>query len=141
MAEAFKDPFTSPLTALGVGASVLGIALAWGMYGAGVVPRTLFVSNPLGRGIATVLWNKYYLDEVYLAFTRYVVMGLSKLASFVIDQRVIDGILNGTGSGILAIGRGLRRSESGRLQNYGAAIFGGALVIAAVFFAVVYFGK
>jgi hypothetical protein len=27
------------------------------------------------------------------------------------------------------------------LQNYGAAIFGGTLIIAAVFFAVVYFGK
>jgi NADH-quinone oxidoreductase subunit L len=141
LAPAFANPFASPLTALGVSASVLGIALAWGMYGLGVVPRTIFVSNPLGRGIAAVLWNKYYLDEVYLALVRYVVMGLSKLVAFGIDQRVIDGVLNGTGRGVIALGRGLRRSESGRLQNYGAAIFGGALIITAVFFAVVYFGK
>jgi NADH-quinone oxidoreductase subunit L len=140
-APAFGNPFTSWLTILGVGASVLGILLAWGMYGLGVVPRRIFVGNPLGKGIATVLWNKYYLDEIYLALVRYVVMGLSKVASFIIDKRIIDGILDGTGAGVIAFGRGLRRSESGRLQSYGAAIFGGVLVIAAVFFAVVYFGK
>ncbi len=141
LTPAFANPFTSPLTIFGVGASLLGIALAWGMYGLQVVPRNVFVSNPLGRGFATVLWNKYYIDEIYLAFVRYVVMGLSKVASFFIDRRIIDGIINGAGSGVVAFGRGLRRSESGRLQNYGAAIFGGTLVIAAVFFAVVYFGK
>ncbi len=138
---AFANPLTQPLTYVGVAAALLGIALAWAMYGAQVIPSNVFVRNPLGKGIATVLWNKYYVDEVYLALIRGVVFGVSKFASFIVDQRVIDGVLNGTGTGVVAFARGLRRSESGRLQNYGAVIFGGALIIAAVMIAVVYFGK
>jgi NADH-quinone oxidoreductase subunit L len=140
--EAFANPFLQPLSYLSIGAGALGIILACAMYGTQVVPRNLFVSNPLGRGIANVLWNKFYVDEIYnIVVINGIVMNISKLASFIIDQRIIDGILNGTGSGIIAIGRGLRRSESGRLQNYGAVMFGGAIVLAGILFAVVYFNK
>jgi NADH-quinone oxidoreductase subunit L len=139
--EAFKNPLTQPLTIFGVAASLLGIGLAWAMYGLQIVPGNILQRNPLGKGIATILANKYYVDEVYLALVRNVVLGLSKVASFIIDKRLIDGIINGTGGAVMATGRGLRRVESGRLQNYGSAIFGGVLVIAAVLFAVVYFAK
>jgi NADH-quinone oxidoreductase subunit L len=139
-AEAFKNPFAQPLTYLGIGAGVLGILSAWAMYGAAVVPSNAFVRNPLGKGINAVLANKFYIDEIYLAVIRFVVMGAGRLA-VAFDRYIIDGIINGVGSGTIAFGRGLRRTESGRLQNYGAAIFGGALLIAAAFFAVVYFGK
>jgi NADH-quinone oxidoreductase subunit L len=140
--EAFANPFLQPLSYLSIGAGVFGIGLAWAMYGAQILPRDIFVSNPLGRGIANVLWNKFYVDEIYnIVIINGLVLNLSKLASFIVDQRVIDGILNGTGASVLAFGRGLRRTESGRLQNYGAAMFGGALVLAGVLFAVVYFMK
>jgi NADH-quinone oxidoreductase subunit L len=139
-AAAFDDPFTSPLTYVGVGASLLGILLAWAMYGVQVIPQNVLTRNPLGKGVYAVLFNKYYLDEIYMAFVRFGVMGVS-LVAVGIDRFVIDGIINGAGNAVLGFGRGLRRSESGRLQNYGAAIFGGALLIAAAFFAVVYFAN
>lgn len=140
VAEAFKNPFTDPLTIFSVLVSLVGISLAWLMYGTLSIRQDVLTSNPLGKGIHAVLFNKYYVDEIYLAFIRFGVMGLSRIAVG-FDRYVIDGIINGVGRGTVAIGRGLRRTESGRLQNYGAAIFGGALVIAAAFFAVVYFGK
>ncbi len=139
-AAAFDNPFTSPLTYVGVGASLVGILLAWAMYGVQAIPQNVLTRNPLGKGAYAVLFNKYYLDEIYMAFVRFGVMGLSRVAVG-IDRFVIDGIINGAGSAVLGFGRGLRRSESGRLQNYGAAIFGGALLIAAAFFAVVYFAN
>ncbi len=135
---AFDNPFTSGATYVGIAAAFLGIGLAWAMYGARIIPANVLTRNPLGRGIYQVLWNKFYVDEVYLAFIRFGIMGLSRIAVG-FDRLVIDGILNGVGNGVVAFGRGLRRSESGRMQNYGAAIFGGALVIAAAFFVVVYF--
>jgi NADH-quinone oxidoreductase subunit L len=137
---AFDNPFTSGMTYISIGAAVAGILLAWAMYGVRIIPANALTRNPVGQGIYVLLANKYFLDEVYLALVRFGVMGLSKLAA-AIDRYIIDGLVNGIGSVIVAVGNGLRRSESGRLQNYGAAIFGGALVIAAVLFAVVYFGK
>jgi len=139
-AEAFKNPFTDWLTIPSLLAGVLGITLAWAMYGVRVIPVDVFTRNPLGRGLYTVFANKFYVDEVYLAFIRFGVMGVSRVAVG-FDRYIIDGIINGTGASVIAFGRGLRRAESGRLQNYGAAMFGGALLIAATLFAVVYFNK
>lgn len=140
LGEAFENPLISPLTLISVGVSVAGIGLAWLMYGTRTIASDILVRNPIGKAFNTVLANKYYVDEVYLAFVRFGVMGLSKVAVG-IDRFGIDGIINGLGTGVIAFGRGLRRSESGRLQNYGATFFGGALIIAVALFAVVYFGK
>lgn len=137
---AFENPFTSPLTALGVGLAFAGIALAWLVYGLEAIPADVLTRNPLGKGVYTVLFNKYYVDELYMGIIRYGVMGVSKLA-VAIDTYIIDGIINGIGAGVVAIGNGLRKVETGRMQTYGAAMFGGALVIAAAFYAVVYFMK
>ncbi len=139
-AVAFDNPFTAPLTYASIGAAVLGIALSWAMYGVRIIPADALTRNPIGKGVHALLYNKYYIDEIYLALIRFGVMGVSRIAVG-IDRYVIDGILNGTGRGVISFGRGLRHAESGRLQNYGAAIFGGALLIAAAFFAVVYFMK
>ncbi len=135
-----RIPLLIRLTVWSVGAAVLGIGLAWAMYGLRVIPRDVLTRNPLGKGAYAVLFNKFYVDEIYLAFVRFVVMGLSRIAVG-IDRYIIDGVINGLGRGVISLGSGLRRTESGRMQNYGAAIFGGALLIAAVFFAVVYINK
>ena len=141
VADAFKDPFTDGLTYIGIAVALAGIGLAWAVYGLRVIPAdNAFTRSPIGKAIYAVLWNKYYVDEAYLAGIRFIIFGLSRIAVG-IDRLVIDGILNGVGSGVVNFGRGLRRSESGRLQNYGAAFFGGAVIVAAVFFAVVYFSN
>jgi NADH-quinone oxidoreductase subunit L len=136
----FENPFTDPASYLGIIASLAGIGLAWLMYGLESISQNALTRNPLGQGIYSVLFNKYYVDEIYMAFIRYGLMSLSRLATL-IDRYIIDGIINGVGAGVVGLGQGVRRVETGRLQTYGAAIFGGALLIAAAFFAVVYFGK
>ncbi len=127
------NALTDPLTWFGVGLAVVGIALAWLMYGLEVIPAKVFTGNPLGKAIYTLLLNKYYLDELYGWLIKVVVLGLSNGAAL-FDKYVVDGIVNGSATTVKRIGDATRRTETGALQNYGAAIFGGALIIMLVLF-------
>ncbi len=126
-------PSLDPLTVVGVGTAVIGVLLAWYVYGLGKLPATVFTSNPVGAFTYRVLKNKYYLDELYMLIIKYIVFGLSNFA-VAFDKYVIDGIVNGTASLVRGIGNITRRSETGALQTYGAALFGGAMIILLVFF-------
>ena len=64
---------------------------------------------------------------------KVVVLGLSNGAAL-FDKYVVDGIVNGSAATVKRIGDATRRTETGALQNYGAAIFGGALIIMLVLF-------
>jgi proton-translocating NADH-quinone oxidoreductase chain L len=129
----FDNPFLSPLTYIGIAVALLGIALAWVMYGVQVVPANVLTRNPVGKAAFTLLINKYYLDELYGWLVKTVVIGLSNgVALF--DKYVVDGAVNGTAATVRRIGDATRRSQTGLLQNYGAAIFGGALIIMLVLF-------
>ncbi|HUY75759.1 MAG TPA: NADH-quinone oxidoreductase subunit L [Ktedonobacterales bacterium] len=134
-------PFADGLTWVGIVVALGGIGLAWLMYGIEVVPATIFTGNPIGKGVYAVLAHKYYLDELYGLIIKYLVLGLASLV-VLFDQYIIDGVVNGAASLVRGIGDASRRTESGGLQNYGAAIFGGALIIILLlFFAVGAIGR
>ena len=126
-------PGVDPLTYVGVGFGVVGILVAWLMYGVRVVPADALTRNPLGAFVQRVLWHGYYLDDLYMLIIRYIALGLAGLAAG-FDRVVIDGIVNGSARFVRGIGGTLRRSETGFLQNYGAALFGGAMIILIAFF-------
>jgi NADH-quinone oxidoreductase subunit L len=133
---AWVNPFTETLTYTGIAVAVVGIALAWLMYGVEIVPKTLFTGNPVGAFAYRVLIHKYYLDELYGLIIKYIVLGLSKGCEL-FDKYIIDGLVNGSARFVLGLGGVFRRSETGLVQNYGAAMFGGVIVILViVFFAV-----
>ncbi len=126
-------PALDLMTLIGVGVAVLGVFIAWLMYGVAVVPANVLTANPLGGFVYRVLYNGYYLDALYAWLIKWVVYGLANgCAAF--DKYVIDGIVFGSARAVRSFGAGLRRTESGRLQNYGAALFGGAMIILLVIF-------
>jgi proton-translocating NADH-quinone oxidoreductase chain L len=132
----YTNPFSETLTYTGIAVAVVGIALAWLMYGVEVVPKKLFTGNPIGGFIYQVLFHKYYLDELYGAIIKYGVLGVAKGCEL-FDKYIIDGLVNGTGRFIRGLASVFKRSETGLVQNYGAAMFGGVIVILViVFFAV-----
>jgi len=106
------------------------------------------------KEIYTLLYNKYYFDELYMAtiinpvyslmekafrFDQVIidgaVNGAGKLtlwwswAKERFDTYVIDGAVNGAGYLSLAIGRFLRKTQTGQLQTYALVIFLGAVVL------------
>ena len=139
--QPYENPFADPLTYIGVGLAIVGIALSWAVYGLEIIPARAFTSNPVGKAIYTVLLNKFYLDELYGWLIKNIVLGLSN-GAVLFDRYVVDGIVNGSASTVRRIGDATRRTETGALQNYGAALFGGALLIAlAIFIATGAFGR
>ena len=42
-----------------------------------VLPAKVFIGNPLGGFVYRVLYNKYYLDELYALIVKYIVLGLA----------------------------------------------------------------
>src|SRR5579859_507117 len=127
------SPTLDGLTVASVGVGVIGILLAWSAYGLGWGWVNALVSNPVGGFVYRILKNRYYLDELYMFIIKYGVLGLSNAAAG-FDKYVIDGIVNGSASFVRGLGSVTRKSETGALQNYGAAIFGGAMIILIVFF-------
>ncbi|HEU5366861.1 MAG TPA: NADH-quinone oxidoreductase subunit L [Ktedonobacterales bacterium] len=139
-AEAFENPFTSGLTWVGVAVALAGIGVAWLMYGFQAVPADALTRNPVGAFVYRVLLNKYYVDEFYGWIIRNIVLGLSYVEQ-AFDRYVIDGVVNGSVVVIRSGANIFRRTETGRVQNYAAAIFGGALIIVLIVFIVVQAGK
>jgi NADH-quinone oxidoreductase subunit L len=116
------------LAVVGAVLAIAGIATAWVMYGA-----RQFVTEPLARfGFAyELLARRYYIDEFYMWLIDKLVIGVSSAVS-VFDRQGLDRLVNAVAAGFASGGRFLRTSQTGRVQNYGLALFGGMAVIALV---------
>jgi NADH-quinone oxidoreductase subunit L len=87
------------------------------------------VKGPIAR--AANWFNQNVLDGVVngsAAVARY----LAHIFYDEIDQRGIDGVINGSGAGAEGTGQLLRKLQSGKVQQYGALLFGGAVLLAGV---------
>jgi NADH-quinone oxidoreductase subunit L len=126
---------------LGTGTLVaeLGVWLAYRWYVRDPeAPRRFVERIPLGLGpgmyLASV--NKYYVDDFYqLVFARGGVLIANALWWF--DAKIIDGAVNGTGWLARTIGSGLRKIQTGRVENYGLGIAAGLAVVILVLSTVV----
>jgi NADH-quinone oxidoreductase subunit L len=65
-----------------------------------------------------LLLNKYWFDELYDAIIRKPVDGISKAFSSVVEPKIIDGLVEGTGEATGATGGKLRLLQSGSLFFY-----------------------
>jgi len=77
-----------------------------------------------------VLWNKYYVDEMYwqTLITPIFKLSESGLWKF-FDVGVVDGIVNGSGKVVQIAGEGARRIQSGIAQNYAILMVAGILAL------------
>ncbi|HEX7069026.1 MAG TPA: NADH-quinone oxidoreductase subunit L [Candidatus Limnocylindria bacterium] len=124
-----------------VGASVAaaGIWLAYRWYVERVGSAERFVERiplGLGPGMYRASVNKYYVDDIYgLVFARGGVLFSEALWWF--DAKVIDGAVNGAGWLASRIGGGLRKLQTGRVENYGLGMAAGLAVVLLIYATVV----
>jgi len=115
-----------------MGISVLcgigGIALAWFFYSLKPeIPKNLAVSF---KGVYTVLWNKYYIDELYdLIIVRPAMWVSNNVLIAVTDGKIIEGVVNGIPRAIGAFSARLRKIQTGYVQHYAISMAIGLFVI------------
>ncbi|HVK37908.1 MAG TPA: NADH-quinone oxidoreductase subunit L [Candidatus Kapabacteria bacterium] len=86
------------------------------------------------KGLHAFLMNKWYLDEFYQTLIVRPLTLLSRSFLYrVVDVRVIDGIINGTGRLTADVSRGVRRLQTGVVQNYVTMFLVGILAIVGWF--------
>ncbi len=71
------------------------------------------------KAVYTVLWNKYYVDELYdFIIVRPVMWMATNILVAVTDGKIIEGIVNGVPRWIAVFGENLRKIQTGNLQHY-----------------------
>ena len=84
-------------------------------------------------GIYKLLWNKYYVDEVYeFTIVKPIKTGSDKLLWRVFDINIIDGIVNGTAKLTAFTSGWMRRIQVGLVQSYALAFVIGIIVILGI---------
>jgi NADH-quinone oxidoreductase subunit L len=123
---------------------VATIGLVAGMVLFGVFSRrgrpatvdAIVAANGATRFLYRASLNKWWFDELNdLLFIR---IG-GRVAAFLwwFDRTIIDGTVNGVGAAVRGTGGGLRRIQTGRVQNYALGIALGLLVMAGSFLVIV----
>jgi NADH-quinone oxidoreductase subunit L len=86
---------------------------------------------PAPRGFTKVLYNKWYVDEIYDAVIVRPVVSVSRGLWRFVDEMVIDGLVNGAGYASRALGWVGSRMQTGQLNTYAFAVVAGALLLLA----------
>jgi NADH-quinone oxidoreductase subunit L len=122
------------LEALALVIAGAGIGVAWRLYRGGYTDTVKALVLSL-RWAHKVVFNKYYVDELYEFLVLRPLRYLAVLCHRVIDAFVIDlVIVNGSAWVVDFLGRGAKRLQSGDVQRYLVAILVGVAGI-------VYFGS
>ena len=83
-----------------------------------------------GGALHKLIFNKYYVDEIYDQFIVTPIVGVSRWGLFkVVDRAIIDGIVNGMGTFAQGVGYGLGRLQSGNVQVFALSIVVGLAAI------------
>jgi NADH-quinone oxidoreductase subunit L len=85
------------------------------------------------KGLYQLVFNKYYVDELYeiLFINSLKNLGTGLWKGF--DDFVIDGTINGIAYLVGVVSGGMRRIQTGVVQNYAFAMIVGGVVIAAYY--------
>ena len=141
-----KQPFQlagidGVLIILSVAAATLGLVVAIWLFGAfrraGSRSRveSLTDANGATRFLYRATLNKWWFDDLnHLLFI--VIGGRVADAMWWFDRTVVDGTVNGVGRLTVDAGRGLRRVQTGRVQNYALGIAIGLIVMAGAYLAI-----
>ncbi len=115
------------LMAVSLGIAIFGLLLA----------RFMYITSPEtpGRivdrfsGLHRLVYNKYWIDELYDFLFVNSIVEFSKLLWKKFDEAVIDGVVNGVGAVTQAFGGVLRLLQTGFVKDYALSVLVGAIVV------------
>jgi NADH-quinone oxidoreductase subunit L len=115
-------------------AAALGLFLAWWFY----IHKPDAAKRAIEsmRGLHTLIYNKYYVDEIYAALLVRPLLWIStNVLWHAVDEGLIDGAVNGAAHVSRGAGGRLREIQSGNARSYASWV-----VIGAVGFTVLLLG-
>nr|WP_315421004.1 NADH-quinone oxidoreductase subunit L [uncultured Pedobacter sp.] len=104
------------LMAISVTAAVAALFYAYGRYVRGA--RVPVADEAPRSPLAKLSYNKFYLDEIYDFIITKPLDALSKFFYRIIDNKFIDGIVNGLGWSTNEASKGVRLLQSGNVGFY-----------------------
>ncbi|MFF4005874.1 NADH-quinone oxidoreductase subunit L [Streptomyces sp. NPDC001717] len=121
----------SPVSAMTVTAATMvmllvGVGIAWAMYGKRPVP----VVAPRGSLLTRAARRDLYQDD----FNHVVLVrgGEHLTRSLVyVDHSLVDGVVNGTAASVGGLSGRLRRLQNGYVRSYAVSMFGGTAILIA----------
>jgi NADH-quinone oxidoreductase subunit L len=143
--------------AISTAVAAAGVAVGFVLFFLGKLPTGVTQRSGLARAGYSFLANRYYLDHLYTGGIIGGIKGPIARAAYWFNQKVLDGIVNGVGNGTRRIGEFtykridqgvvdgavngagwgaggaggfLRTIQTGRVQQYGALLFGATAVLA-----------
>src|SRR5215207_2362644 len=116
------------LSAVATGVAAAGAIGAWLLYGRRVDWMALRVRY---AGAWRPLAERLYVDQVYEFFTVNLGGAFAAFLARNVDQRGIDGAVNGVAELVGDAARSGRRVQSGLVRSYALGVLGGAVLIVA----------
>jgi NADH-quinone oxidoreductase subunit L len=115
--------------------AVAGIGLAWLIY-----QKQAISAESLRQrfaGIYDLLYNKYYIDEIYARFIAVCIDGSARVLEW-IDLKIINGLVNGLARITGWSGRTLSYTQDGQVQSYALYLVAGVIIILITAFCAVF---
>ena len=131
LAQEFDLKEFLPLAIASVAIASTGITIAYLAYFARKIDLSIIFAERF-PSINKFLSKKWYLDEIN---EKIFVKGTRRIAKEIleVDSKVVDGVVNLTGLVTLGSGEGLKYFETGRAQFYALIVFGGVILLVAIF--------
>ncbi|MFN8361504.1 MAG: NADH-quinone oxidoreductase subunit L [Candidatus Kapaibacterium sp.] len=116
------------LMAASLGIAIMGIMLAGKFYKTeSDKPQEMATRF---SGMYKVLWNKWFIDEIYQGLFVNTIYTLSNSFLWkIFDVKIVDGIVNGSARVVAESGELLRKIQSGIAQNYALMMMVGIVAI------------
>jgi NADH-quinone oxidoreductase subunit L len=129
--KALEAHFDLAFSAAPVALGVAGILLAIWMYAkASDKPNKLAAS--LGS-LYKAAYHKFYIDEIYLFITKKILFNIIGRAAAWFDRNIVDGLVNLTGNTTVLVSDGIKKFQSGKVQQYALFFLGGVILLAVLF--------
>jgi len=103
------------ITGISVAAALTGFLAAFKIYWKN---RYVPGDDSTITGLKKVIYNKYYVDELYRHTIISGTISFSKTVYRYFDILIIDGLVNGTGRVILRTGERMRSMQTGVVHDY-----------------------
>jgi NADH-quinone oxidoreductase subunit L len=110
---------------------LLGIGIAASMYARETSVPDKIVKKL--RGFYTAIYNKFYIDEVYMFVTHKIIFKRISAPVAWFDRHIVDGSMNGIAFATEWVARILKGFQSGRMQQYAMAIVYGVVILSLIF--------